>query len=78
MGIQVYEKPGCRPCWATKRQLDQEGIEYTPVSLLEVTETQLDEWRAQGLFEAPIVVTPTETWSGYRPDKIKALTATGR
>ena len=72
--IRVYVKTGfCAPCTATKRAMDGLGIVYEPVPLEAVPPEQITAWQADGHIAAPIVVTPTETWSGYRPDRVKNL-----
>ena len=72
--VTVYSKPVCFPCKATVRDLTKLEIVHVVLPLLEVSDDQLEAWRNQGLLEAPIVITPDETWSGYRPDRIKQLT----
>jgi glutaredoxin-like protein NrdH len=58
----------------TKRYLDKEGIEYTVEDLQsEANYDKLVEFVNQGFKSAPIVVTDTETWSGYKLDKLKEI-----
>ncbi|QZQ53592.1 NrdH-redoxin (plasmid) [Curtobacterium sp. TC1] len=78
MSITVYTKSGfCGMCKATERALNSAGIEYTEVTLDDVDQAQIDEWKTTLGTNAPIVVTDTETgsWSGFRPDKIGELAA---
>jgi glutaredoxin-like protein NrdH len=74
MAVIVYTNPNCVQCEMTKKFLDKEGIEYT-VENLQSDENyeKLVEFVNQGFKAAPIVVTDTETWSGYKPDKLGAI-----
>ena len=66
---KVYSKPSCVQCNATYRALDAKGNEYEVFDLTEMPE-KLEEFKAAGHLQAPIVVTPEETWTGFRPDLI--------
>jgi glutaredoxin-like protein NrdH len=74
MAVTVYTNPNCVQCEQTKKFLDREGIEYT-VENLQSDENyeKLVEFVNQGFKAAPIVVTDTETWSGFKPDKLGAI-----
>lgn len=72
MSVTVYTKPGCVQCTATYRALDKHGIEYEVIDLTEDAEA-LERSRDLGYFAAPIVITATDHWSGFRPDKIAQL-----
>ena len=74
MSVIVYTNPNCVQCEQTKKFLNKEGIEYT-VENLQSDENyeKLVEFVNQGFKAAPIVVTETETWSGYKPDKLGAI-----
>ena len=74
MSVTVYTNPNCVQCEQTKKFLDKEGIEYT-VENLQSDENyeKLIEFVNQGFKSAPIVVTDTETWSGFKPDKLGAI-----
>jgi glutaredoxin-like protein NrdH len=74
MAVTVYTNPNCVQCEQTKRFLDKEGIEYTVENLQsDDNYEKLVEFVNQGFKSAPIVVTDTETWSGYKPDKLGAI-----
>ena len=74
MAVTVYTNPNCVQCEQTKRFLDKEGIEYTVENLQsDDNYEKLVEFVNQGFKAAPIVVTDTETWSGYKPDKLGAI-----
>lgn len=59
-------------CNATIRKLGEKGIEFTKY-MLEDMPDKVEEFKAQGYMQAPIVVTENDMWSGYRPDKIEGL-----
>lgn len=67
--VAVYSKPSCVQCTATYRALDKQGIEYE-VFDVSVDEKALAAVKELGYLQAPVVVTETEHWSGFRPDKI--------
>lgn len=72
-GIVVYTKPSCVQCSATYRSLDKKGIAYTKVDISQDVKA-LEFVRSLGHMQAPVVVTPTDNWSGFRPDKIELIT----
>lgn len=74
MAITVYTKPSCVQCNATYRALDAHGIEYEILDLTEDPKA-LEQVKALGYLQAPVVITDEEHWSGFRPDKIEELAA---
>ncbi len=72
MTITVYTKPACAQCDATKRLLTKLAIAYDLVDLSTDTEA-LEALKRRGYMQAPVVITDGSTWTGYRPDRIKAL-----
>ncbi|WP_295016067.1 glutaredoxin-like protein NrdH [uncultured Micrococcus sp.] len=72
MTVTVYTKPACVQCNATYRALDKKGIAYDVVDMSQDPEA-LERVRGLGFMQAPVVVTETDSWSGFRPDKINAL-----
>lgn len=75
MAITVFSKPACVQCDATYRQLNKLGLDYTIVDITADADA-LASVRALGYQQAPVVFADGDHWSGFRPDKIKAL-ATG-
>lgn len=61
----------CSKCTATKRAMDRQGITY---HVREMTEADRETFKKAGHMTAPVVVTDTDAWAGFRPDKILALT----
>lgn len=72
MSVTVYSKPACVQCDATYRALDKKGIEYSVVDISQDAEA-LELVRGLGYLQAPVVVADDSHWSGFRPDRIKAL-----
>ena len=72
MAITVYSKPNCVQCSATRRALDKAGLVYETVDISLDAEA-LEQVTSLGYAQAPVVVAGEDHWSGFRPDKIKAL-----
>ncbi len=72
MTITVYSKPNCVQCDATYRNMNKFGIEYDVVDI-SVDEEALRKVKELGYQQAPVVFANDDHWSGFRPDKIKAL-----
>ncbi len=72
--ITVYTKPACVQCNATYKALDKAGLEYRVVDITEDSDAH-DYVMALGYLQAPVVVAGEEHWSGFRPDRVKALAA---
>ena len=70
--ITVYSKENCVQCNATYRALGKMALEYTVVMLEDMPE-KVEEFRNEGLMQAPIVEVDGERWSGFRPNKIKEI-----
>ena len=74
MTITVYTKPACFQCKATYRALDKAGLDYSTVDI-SVDADALQQVKDLGYAQAPVVIAGEDHWSGFRPDKIKALAA---
>nr|WP_225752453.1 glutaredoxin-like protein NrdH [Pseudoclavibacter sp. Marseille-Q3772] len=72
MAISVYSKPSCVQCTATYRALDKQGLEYE-VFDVSADEKALAAVKELGYLQAPVVVTDSDHWSGFRPDKINEI-----
>ena len=72
--VTVYTKPACVQCDATTRALKKLGIEFATVDL-SLYDQARDYVMSLGHLQAPVVVTPTDSWSGFRPDRISRLAA---
>lgn len=73
--ITVYTKPSCVQCSATYRALDAAGLEYE-IRDLTLDPSALEQVKALGYLQAPVVIVGEEHWSGFRPDKIAEVAAT--
>lgn len=67
MTVTVFTKPHCPQCDATKRQLTKLGVPFETVDLTQNPST-LEQLQAAGFQQAPVVTTPDNSWTGYRPD----------
>ena len=74
MSVTIYTKPACVQCNATYRALDKNGVTYKTVDISQDADA-LERVRALGYMQAPVVITDSEHWSGFRPDKISELAA---
>lgn len=72
MKTVLYTMPQCPQCYATKRYLEEESIEYSAVDLSSNKEAY-ELVLSLGYKNAPVVVSEGNHWSGFRPDKIKLL-----
>lgn len=72
--ITVYTKPSCQACKSTYRQLDRVGLKYRVIDITQDADA-LEFVRSLGYQSAPVVVSGEQNWDGFRPDKIKALSA---
>lgn len=73
--VIVYSKDNCVQCKMTKQHLNRNGIEFKEINLDHVEDT--DDIRAKlrerGFQATPVVETENETWTGFRPAKIKEI-----
>lgn len=74
MAVTVYTKPACVQCKTTYRALEKAGIPFDTVDV-STDEDARDYVMALGYLQMPVVVTEGEHWSGFRPERIKALQA---
>ena len=70
----VYTKNNCVQCDQTKRLMDRIGVAYDVVNISE-NPAELDKLIEMGYRSAPVVITDTDSWAGFNPDKIKDLAA---
>lgn len=70
--ITVYSMPHCVQCDATYRALNKCGLDYEVIDLSTDPEA-LQTVQALGYQQAPVVFADGDHWSGFRPDKVKAL-----
>lgn len=70
--ITVYSKPNCVQCTATKRALDKAGLIYEVIDI-STDDQARDQLAARGFQSAPVVFAGDDSWSGFRPERIKEL-----
>ena len=73
MKVSVYTLPACPNCDRTKIHLDAHEIEYEEIDLIENPSAREYVRDQLGYSQAPVVETEDDSWSGFRPDKIKDL-----
>lgn len=54
--------------------LEKEGVEYRIIDIT-VDEEARNYIKGLGYLQAPVVIAGNEHWSGFRPDRVKAITA---
>lgn len=74
MTVVVYSRPDCQPCKLTINALEKLGIAYEKRDVTQDT-AAYEACKALGYMSAPVVVAGDQHWSGFRPDRIKALAA---
>ena len=70
----VYTKPSCVQCDMTKKMLDKIGVDYNTVDITEDS-AAMEMVLGLGFKSAPVVITDTDSWAGFNPDKINSLAA---
>ena len=70
----MYVLPECANCKATTSALDNAGLTYELVELVR-DEKAVDLVLQLGYTTTPIVTVGAASWSGHRPDKIRAVAA---
>jgi glutaredoxin-like protein NrdH len=73
LSVTVYTKPACVQCNATYRALNKQRVAYRKVDITQDAGAR-DYILALGHLQAPVVVAGNQHWSGFRPDRIRALT----
>jgi len=70
---ELFTQPGCMPCKAVERKLNQYGIPYV-VHDITRDENARERVRTLGYTQTPVVIAPDgSSFSGLHPAKIKAL-----
>lgn len=77
MNLELYTRPSCMQCTATKRRLDKHGIAYAEHTLANHPAV-VDDLKARGFMAAPGVILRAsdggilDAWGGMNPAKIDA------
>lgn len=72
MKIEIYSKPACVQCTATYRAMDKQGLDYEVIDLSQ-DPSACETVEGLGYRQLPVVVAGDDHWSGFRPDRIQAL-----
>ena len=72
--VTVYTKPACVQCDMTKKMIDKNNIEYSTVDITEDI-SAFEMIKSMGFMSAPVVITDTDSWAGFQPDKITNIAA---
>lgn len=70
--VKVYSLPNCIQCDRTKKILSGAGVSYEEIKIDE-NESAREHVKSLGYVSAPVVETESDSWAGFRPDKIKKL-----
>jgi len=70
--VTLYTLPDCQQCRATKRKMDQLGINYEAIDLSEDHDAR-EYVLSLGYSAAPVVDAGGMTWQGYKPEWIQDL-----
>jgi glutaredoxin-like protein NrdH len=70
--VVVFSKANCPACNATISNLN--NVDF---KLIKIDETGGDKYieflRANKLLQMPVVITKSDNWTGFRPDKIMSI-----
>lgn len=72
MLITIYTKNNCMQCTATKNIMDKQGLAYQLINLDDEPDA-IDNLKALGYRQLPVVMADSDHWSGFRPDKLMRL-----
>ena len=72
MLITIYTKNNCMQCVATKNIMDKQGLAYQLINLDDQPEA-IDNLKALGYRQLPVVMADEDHWNGFRPDKLMRL-----
>lgn len=70
--VTVYTLPSCVQCESTKKYLTNKDVTFQVVDLSE-DEGAMNLVKTLGYAAAPVVVAGDAHWSGFRPDRLAAL-----
>lgn len=70
--VTVYTNPDCVQCEQTKKWLNLNEIEYSIVDLSSDA-VALEMVLELGFKSAPVVITDTDKWSGFKLEKLAQL-----
>lgn len=71
--IVLYSRNDCRQCKESKKRFEEFGIDFEEINLDERPDLIDYVKNELGFSSTPVIVTDNGAWSGFRPDKIKAI-----
>lgn len=74
MNIKVFSAPHCSACDTTKRVLRKANLPFTEVDVT-ADESAMAQCKDMGFSELPVVIAGSESWSGFRYEMLRKLTA---
>lgn len=77
MIVNIYGKPDCMACEATKRLLNKYNVEYLEIDV-STDEEALAYAQSLGYAKLPVVVAGDDHWCGFHPDKLARLRRFGK
>lgn len=72
MDIEIYTKENCPGCKATKRWLESHQISFDEINI-DTRPDIIAELKSQGLLQVPVVKAGQDSWSGFRPEKLRSI-----
>jgi len=72
MTVTIFSKSACVQCSATYRELDRLGIAYTVLDV-EQDNAAREQMIDLGYRQLPVVMAGDAHWSGFQPDRLRAL-----
>ncbi|WP_336279229.1 glutaredoxin-like protein NrdH [Bartonella sp. CB175] len=70
--IKIYSKPDCVQCTMTYKALNARKLTSEIIDITK-DEKAYEYIQSLGYSRLPVVVTESQHWAGFRPDKIKEL-----
>lgn len=70
--ITVYSVDSCQGCRMTAQMLEKAGVPFQVIDLKERPDL-VEEFRAQGLIQAPVVEHQGQRTAGFRPDRVRSI-----
>jgi len=75
--VNIYGKPDCLECEATRRHLNKYNVEYLEIDV-STDEEALAYVQSLGYAKLPVIVAGDDHWFGFRPEKLAHLKRFGK
>lgn len=70
--LTIYSVDSCQGCRMTAQMLEKAGVPFQVVDLSERPDL-VEQFRAEGLIQAPVLEHQGERTAGFRPDRIRSI-----